>query len=116
MNRLPPLALPIGPDLSEPEPEAEGEAGPPVGAVASPLELLRAIYADPAQPMHRRVRSAIAALPFEHPKLAVVATANVGPSFGAALEDAIRRTAELRAGGVTNLPAVIEAGGDGPEG
>ncbi len=81
------------PDLSEPEVEAE--AGPFIGAVASPLELLQAVYGDPGQPMHRRMRAAIAALPFEHPKLAVVATADVGPGFAARLEEAIARSSGL---------------------
>ncbi len=42
--------------------------------------------------MHRRIRCAVAALPFEHPKLAVVASMDAGPGFAATLEAAIARS------------------------
>ena len=66
---------------------------------ASSLDFLRAVYADASQPMHRRMRAAIAALPFESPKLAVTATVNTD-GFAARLEAMIersRRATELRA-------------------
>ena len=44
------------------------------------LDFLQAIYRSADQPMNRRMRAAIAALPFEHPKLSV--TVNVGPNVG----------------------------------
>ena len=38
---------------------------------AASLDLLRAVHRDAAQPLHRRLLAARAALLFEHPKLAV---------------------------------------------
>ena len=69
----------------------EEEAAEPIAA-SSPLEFLRAVYSDIRQPMHRRMRAAIAALPFEHPKLAVIATFSGGDGFAAKLEAAIARS------------------------
>jgi len=73
------------PDLSEPE------ARTPIEATSS-LELLRSVYSDPGQPITRRLRAAIAALPFEHPKLAVVASMHANEGFAAQLEAAIARS------------------------
>lgn len=56
------------------------------------LDFLRAIYRDPYEPTARRLRAAIAALPFEHPKLAVVARFDACAGFAARLEEAIRRS------------------------
>jgi hypothetical protein len=56
------------PDLSEPTVD-EIELPPD----ACSLDFLRAVYRDRGQPMQRRMRAAIEALPFERPKLAVVA-------------------------------------------
>jgi hypothetical protein len=47
-------------DLTEPEP-------------LNSIDYLRSIYRDPMQPTSVRMRAAIAALPFEAPKLAVIA-------------------------------------------
>jgi hypothetical protein len=54
------------------------------------LDFLRAVYRSPDQPMSRRMRAAIAALPFEHPKLSV--SANIGPNvnFAKGLERALK--------------------------
>jgi hypothetical protein len=62
-----------------------------VGPQGSSLDLLSAIYRDPTRPLTVRMRAAIAALPFEHPKLAVVA--NIGAEgFADALEEAMARS------------------------
>jgi hypothetical protein len=63
----------------------------PVLTAHSSLEFLQAVYSDPHQPMSRRMRAAIAALPFEHPKLAVQALAIVPNGFAARLEEARAR-------------------------
>ena len=74
------------------------EWGPEAESITagSSLEFLQAIYRSQDQPISRRMRAAIAALPFESPKLAV--TANFGPDsgFAARLEAAIKRTGEFR--------------------
>jgi hypothetical protein len=56
------------------------------------LDFLQAVYRDPCQPMYRRVRDAIAALPFEHPKLAVTAVVTTD-GFAAKLEAIRARSA-----------------------
>jgi hypothetical protein len=58
---------------------------------ASPLDFLSAVYRDPSQPMQRRMRAAIEALPFVHPKLAVTATIG-GGDLAAKLEAAMKRS------------------------
>ena len=84
MNRMPLLAL-LGPGDSV-------EIEPSVPEAESSLEFLQAVYSDPGQPMTRRMRAAIAALPFEHPKLAVVASMHANEGFAAKLEEAIARS------------------------
>lgn len=77
-------------------PEFTGDDEPGIGEAGSSLEFLRAVYGDSRQPISRRMRAAIAALPFEHPKLAVTATIDGGPGFAARLEAAISKTTEMR--------------------
>ncbi len=93
------------------------EPEPNIGPAESSLELLQAVYSDPGQPLSRRMRAAIAALPFEHPKLCV--TANIqGHGFAAQLERAWQRTLEVRpelapryiGGGVVEGEDASEAG------
>jgi hypothetical protein len=81
---LPQMALS---ELSEraDEPEEPITAG-------SSLEFLQAIYRSTDQPLARRMRAAIAALPFESPKLAVTASFGPESGFAARLEAAIERS------------------------
>ena len=93
------------PDLSEPEAPVVIEAG-------SSLEFLQAVYRDPGQPVTRRMRAAIAALPFEHPKLAVVASIRPDSGFAARLEEAIVRSQQAKViGGEAKV--VLETVGGG---
>jgi hypothetical protein len=55
---------------------------------AMSLDFLQAVYRDAGQPMATRIRCAVAALPFERPKLAVVATLD---SFGSMMEEMMER-------------------------
>jgi hypothetical protein len=68
-----------------------GEATEPITAGSS-LEFLQAIYRSTDQPLARRMRAAIAALPFESPKLAVTASFGPESGFAARLEAAIERS------------------------
>ena len=67
---------------------------------ANALEYLQSIYRNPSEPDGRRMRAAMAALPFETPKLAVVTNLS-NENFAAMLDKAIARTRvpqiELRA-------------------
>jgi len=78
------------PLLDRPVVEVMDDTAPQVQGDTS-LDFLQAVYRCADQPMHRRMRAAVAALPFEHPKLAVTAmVANDG--FAAKLEAARQRT------------------------
>jgi hypothetical protein len=84
------------PDLTdrrsdEPEPETS-------------LAYLQSVYRDARLPIGTRMRAAIAAAPFEVPKLAVVATLRPSAGLGERLERAIKRS--LQAG--TYVPGTIE--------
>jgi hypothetical protein len=61
----------------------------------SSLDLLQAIYRSPDQPLSVRMKAAIAALPYEHPKLAVTALLDGTEDLGARLHRAIQRSAKV---------------------
>jgi hypothetical protein len=68
--------------------KASGDEAP---SAESALELLREVYRSPKQPLSVRMRAAMAALPFETPKLAV--TTNLSnENFAAMLDKAIARS------------------------
>jgi hypothetical protein len=58
------------------------------------LRFLQAIYRNPEVPLSVRMRAASIALPFESPKLAVVATVNAG-DFADQLERAINASRKI---------------------
>ena len=58
---------------------------------ATSLKLLQKIYRSPAVALMTRMRAAIAAIQFEHPKLAVTATVQAG-DFADQLERAVERS------------------------
>ena len=89
MDKVPPLAM-LGP-IVEPY---DAEVSPEIAGNTS-LDFLQAIYRDGYQPISRRMRAAIEALPFEHPKLAVTASITPNSGFAAKLEAAILRSGKL---------------------
>ena len=83
------------------KPIEEGEAVELAPGETS-LTFLQRIYHSGKQPMSRRMRAAIEALPHEHPRLGAIATANMnGQDFASMLERAIKRSGKA--------PLLIEA-------
>src|SRR5262245_10931959 len=70
---------------------------------ATSLKLLQKVYRSPAIALATRIRAAMAALQFEHPKLAVVATVDGNNDFAAKLDQALERSRKVTA------PPMIEA-------
>lgn len=58
------------------------------------LDLLQRVYRNPSLPLMTRMRAASAALPHEHPKLAVTTVVNVG-DFADQLEKAVERSRKV---------------------
>jgi hypothetical protein len=59
---------------------------------ASSLAFLQAVYRSPDQPLHTRMRAAIAALPYEHPKLAVTVALDGQDNWASQLQRCIARS------------------------
>ena len=74
------------------------------------LEFLQAVYCNDQLPLVTRMRAAIAALPFESPKLAVTALVN-DEGFAEMLDRAIKRTEQMENGKLIRAkpPVMIEA-------
>jgi hypothetical protein len=69
---------------------------------ATPLEFLQAVYCNEGLPISVRMRAAIEAAPFIHPKLSVTAQIN-SEDFAQALERAIKRSAKAIAQPTPNV-------------
>ena len=81
MGLIPDLAKRVDPEAIE------------VPADATPLDFLQAIYRSATQPMQRRLKAAVEAAQFVHPKLSV--TAALGGDFADRLDKAFRRSAKV---------------------
>ena len=75
----------------------------------TPLDFLEAVYCNPNLPLATRLRAAIEAAPYRHPKLSAAAIGHFeGKTFAEALEKAIERSKQpvpLLNGPVQELPA-----------
>ena len=79
------------PDLSIGEASSVEAPDVEVAPEATPLDFLRAVYMNAELPLSMRMRAAIACLPFETPKLSVVANVE-SRDFADRLEKAIARS------------------------
>src|SRR5262245_41272751 len=73
--------------------ELNGE-GLEIDPKATPLEFLQTIYRNSKQPMQRRLKAAVEAAQYVHPKLAVTATVGAG-DFADQLERAVERSRKV---------------------
>jgi hypothetical protein len=62
---------------------------------ATPLDFLKAVYCNEGLPLHVRLKAAIAAAPYVHPKLAVTAVFDGESDFATRLELACARSAKV---------------------
>jgi hypothetical protein len=61
------------------------------------LAFLQAVYCNDGLPLHTRMKAAIAALPFEHPKLSATLAVQADDSWAAKLKNAIARSRQAEA-------------------
>ena len=80
-----------------------------LSADATSLDFLQAIYRDPRQPMQRRMRAAQAAIPFEHPKYAVVAQVGGSEDLAERMMRAIAESQKVLEARRLEPPKVIDA-------
>jgi hypothetical protein len=74
----------------------------------TPVDFMEAVYLNPNLPLNTRLRAAIEAAPYRHPKLAVTAHGHFeGKDFASQLERAIARS-RGEAPALLNPPKVIE--------
>ena len=69
------------------------------------LDLLRAVYRNNQLPLTTRMRAAIAALPFEVPKLAVTAVVSE-QDFATVLDRRLKRIEQMKANAIEATPVI----------
>jgi hypothetical protein len=69
------------------------------------LDLLKAVYRNNQLPLTTRMRAAIAALPFEVPKLAVTAVV-LEQDFATLLDRRLKRIEEMKASAIEATPVI----------
>jgi hypothetical protein len=69
------------------------------------LDLLKAVYRNNQLPLTTRMRAAIAALPFEVPKLAVTAVVSE-QDFATLLDHRLKRIEEMKASAIEATPVI----------
>jgi hypothetical protein len=67
-----------------------------VSFTGSALDYLQSVYRDTTREPYVRMRAAIAAIPFESPKLQATATLQLGLDFASKLDRAVLRSASVR--------------------
>ena len=72
---------------------------------ATSLEFLQAVYCNDQLPLSTRMRAAIAALPFEVPKLAVTAVVSE-QDFATLLDRRLKRIEEMKAKEIEATPPI----------
>jgi hypothetical protein len=70
------------------------------------LDLLQAIYRNPAMPLHTRMRAAMSCLPHEHPKLGITFQASE-TDFANLLDQRIKRYQQMKL--ITHQPQATPA-------